>query len=126
MSCSCGSSQQRIQLALAVQCVNPVAVADMASVDEDLRHGPASVRPFGHLAPPRRIGIHVDLLEGDALRFEQALRPMAIRAEHARVDFDPGHPESLSKIRYSQIYGALTTRSTRRRDRKSTRLNSSH
>src|SRR3546814_18697057 len=87
----------------------------MASVDEDLRHGPASVRPFGHLAPPRRIGIHVDLLEGDALRFEQALRPMAIRAEHARVDFDPGNPESHSRLRYSQIYGALTTRSTRRR-----------
>src|SRR3546814_12840270 len=71
MSCSCGSSQQRIQLALAVQCVNPVAVADMASVDEDLRHGPASVRPFAHLAPPRRLGIPVDLLEGDALPFEQ-------------------------------------------------------
>src|SRR3546814_21063139 len=102
MSCSCGSSQQRIQLALAVQCVNPVAVADMASVDEDLRHGPASVRPFGNLAPPPRIGQTVDLLEGAALRIDQALRPNAIRAENARVNFDPGHPESLPPLRALQ------------------------
>jgi len=83
--------QQRVELVAGFQGEEIVAAADVAVVDEDLRHRGAPAAALDHLGAARGMHHHVDLREVDPLLFEQLLRPIAESAEHAGIDFDLHH-----------------------------------
>ena len=60
--------------------------ADMAAVDEELRHGPHAGRAADHLAAFLLIEGDVDLLEGESLVGEEALGGAAVTAEGRGVE----------------------------------------
>src|SRR5690606_20167035 len=86
----CGSceTQQRVELPFAIEPGEIVGTADRLAVDEDLRHGHCIGLALEHLGPFRTAQRNVVLLELDALALEQPLGPIAVAAEHFRVDFD--------------------------------------
>src|SRR3569623_484781 len=97
MSPSCYSctlsfaGKQGIELARGIERVQVVGAADMHCADEDLRNRIAAVRPVHHLAAQGAVGADVDLMEVDALAFQQGLGGVAIGAVPGGVDFESGH-----------------------------------
>ena len=65
-----GVGEPVIELALALELGELVIAADMAAVDEDLRHGAQPQRPLDHLGALVAIEGHIDLLEVE--RFSRA------------------------------------------------------
>src|SRR6185503_15166246 len=85
------AGEERIELAGRIELMQVVAAADMHCADEDLRNRIAAVRPFHHLAAQVPVSADVDLLEVDALAFQQGLGGVAIGAIPGGVDFDRRH-----------------------------------
>ena len=79
---------QIVEPAVAIERHEIVAPADMMLANENLRHGRPPVGALDHLLAHLAAEIDRNLPILDALRFEQRLRPPAIRAEGLGIDFD--------------------------------------
>ena len=92
---SAGLSQQRVELARALERGKLVGAADVPAVDEDLRYR-AALGARAHLGALGLVLHHVRFLERGALLLEQCLGARAVTTPRRRVDFDPGHYSLLA------------------------------
>ena len=70
--------QKRIELSRPIKRVNIVRAADMAVVDENLRHGLAPASAAHHRLSQRIVGGNIGFLIGDALALQKALGRKAV------------------------------------------------
>ena len=83
--------QPVVELALALKHGKLVIAADMAPVDEDLRHGAQALGAIDHLGALVAIESDVDLLELERFLGEKPLGRAAIAAEGRGVEHDTRH-----------------------------------
>src|SRR6185437_1879151 len=83
--------KQWVELAVALECMQFVAAADMHCPDEYLRHSHAPFRPSNHLVPALPVTADIDLAINHAFPFQQGLGRRAIGAIAGRVDYNGCH-----------------------------------
>src|SRR5690242_12946287 len=83
--------EQWVELAVALECMQFVAAADVDCPNEDLRHGHAAFRPSNHLVPALPVTADVDFAINHAFPLQQGLGRRAIGAIAGRVYFNGRH-----------------------------------
>src|SRR5690348_5941967 len=105
--------QQRVEPAGPVERHQFITTADMAAVDEDLRHRGAPARAADRVATLSRAVRCVDLAEVDALAVQQADGAGTEGAPGLCVDLDLGHSSLPPEAAYAGV--AMTVGIARRK-----------
>ena len=106
--CQALRSEQRIELAAALQGMQVIAAAHMAVVDEDLGKRAAAAGPVGHGVASVLIAVDGVFAIRHPLAIEQLLGADAEGAEAPGVDLDLGHRSSwVQEQAGSRTAGAL-------------------
>src|SRR5256885_10927911 len=99
--------QQGIDLARAVERIDPFAPADVDLADENLRKSRTRSGTIPHFLTKRRIDSNIVLAERGLFAHQQRFGCAAVTAARAGVDFDASRHVALNFEKNTRLYGSF-------------------
>src|SRR5947207_7883784 len=99
--------QQGIELALAVECIELFASADVDLADKNLRKSRTRSGTIPHFLTKRRIDSNIVFAERGLFAHQQRFGCAAVTAARAGVDFDASGHVALNFEKNTRLYGSF-------------------